>query len=43
MGEEMGEIARDLEQVAMFAEGLEGARGRHGGVDGRVAGILARS
>ena len=33
MGEEMGEIARDLEQVAIFAEDREGARGRHGGVD----------
>jgi len=25
MGEEMGEIARDLEQVAIFAEDHEGA------------------
>ena len=29
MGEEMGEVARDFEQVALLAEHHEGARGRH--------------
>ena len=29
MGEEMGEVARDLEQVAVLAEHHEGTGGRH--------------